>query len=338
MSSGKSKSKRALLVDAMQHSFPERARFEEWRRGGIDCVNITLAIWEDARDTLKVIGKWNRLFEANADLIALAESVADIERIAKSGRTAVLFGFQNTSPFEDDIELVGIFAKLGVRIVQLTYNVQNNVGAGYWESPEIGLSKVFGRNVIAEMNRHGMLVDLSHCNERTCRDAIEVSKLPVAITHANPAEFVGQDIELKGRNKSTEVVKAMAKRKGVIGLSMYPRLMRDGSNATIDTFCDMLCWTVELVGVDHVGFGTDFYTGWPQTEIVWWRAGRFARQSPLAISSKFANWPKWFRSPTDFPKLLEAIAKRGFSDAELGKIAGGNWLRLFRQTWSPSAT
>jgi len=105
---GKGRSSGGSLVDAMQHSKPERARFEEWRRGGLGCVHVTLSIWEDARDTLKVIGKWNRLFEQNSDLIELAESVADIERISRAGRTAVIFGFQNASPFEDDIELVEV--------------------------------------------------------------------------------------------------------------------------------------------------------------------------------------------------------------------------------------
>ncbi|MBM3572726.1 MAG: dipeptidase [Alphaproteobacteria bacterium] len=319
----------------MQHSFPERARFEEWRKGGIGCVHITLAIWEDARDTLKAIGKWNRLFEAHGDLIAQAESVADIERIAASGRTAVIFGFQNTSPFEDDIELVQIFHKLGVRVVQLTYNIQNNVATGCWEDHDAGVSKVFGRNVIAEMNRLGMMIDVSHCNERSCFDAIELSEKPVAITHANPGEFVGTDIELKRRTKSTPLIKAMAKKNGVIGLSMYPRMMKGGSDNRLSTFCDMVCWTVDTIGADHVGFGTDFYVGWPETEIVWWRAGRFARRSPLAISPKFADWPAWFRSPAGFPKAVEALSKRGFTSAELAKITGGNWLRMFRQCWAP---
>ena len=335
MTASKKASKSGFLVDAMQHSKPERARFLEWRKGGIDCTHITLSIWEDARDTLKVIGRWNRMFEQNADLIARAESVADIERIAKSGRTAVILGFQNTSPFEDDIELVEIFHKLGVRIVQLTYNIQNNVANGCWEDHDGGISKVFGRNVIAEMNRLGMMVDVSHCNERTCFEAIELSATPVAITHANPGEFVGTDIELKRRTKSTGLIKAMAKRKGVIGLSMYPRMMKGGSDASLKTFCDMICWTVDLVGVDHVGFGTDFYTGWPETEIVWWRAGRFARQSPVAISPKFAEWPTWFRSPADFPKAVEGLTKRGFNSDEMAKLLGGNWMRMFKRTWAP---
>ena len=98
-----------LIIDALQYNNPHRDRFEEWRAGGVGCVHVTLAIWENARETLSVIGQWNRHFEKNADLIALAKTGQDIEAIAASGRTAVVFGFQDTSPFEDDIELIEVF-------------------------------------------------------------------------------------------------------------------------------------------------------------------------------------------------------------------------------------
>ncbi|MGE3149175.1 MAG: dipeptidase [Pseudorhodoplanes sp.] len=325
-----------LLIDALQYNKPERARFEEWRAGGVGCVHVTLAIWEGARETLTAIGEWNRLFEKNADLIALAKSAEDVEAIAKSGRTAIVYGFQDTSPFEDDIELVEIFHQLGVRIAQLTYNVQNRVASGCWEPDELGVSHFFGRNVIAEMNRVGMLVDVSHCTERTCFDAIEYSSRPIAITHANPSEFVGTDIELKRRNKSTALIKKLAETGGVLGLSMYPKIMKDGSNCTLDTFLDMMSWTVDRIGVDAVALGTDFYDGWPVSIIKWWRAGRWARESAVPIKG-FSDWPAWFKSPRDFPNILAGMEKRGFSKSDIAKIAGENWLRMFRDGFKPQA-
>lgn len=319
-----------IVIDAMQFSHPERARFEEWRRGGIGCVHVTLSIWENARETLSVIGNWHQLFAENGDLIALAVTTAQVRRIAESGRTAVIFGFQNTAALDDDISLVSVFHRLGVRIIQLTYNVQNSVAAGCWEDNDCGLSKHYGRNLIAEMNRLGMLVDISHCSERTGFDAIEASSEPIAITHANPSEFVGTEIELNRRNKSTPQIKLMAERGGVIGLSMYPKIMRGGSDCGLDEFVDMIAWVVERIGIDHVGFGTDFYTGWPESEITWWRAGRWARTSPIPVKG-FSAWPSWFQSPVDFPCILEALDKRGFSRGEIAKIAGENWLRLFER-------
>ncbi|MDM8165637.1 membrane dipeptidase [Roseovarius sp.] len=325
-----------LIIDALQYNNPERARFEEWRDGGVGCVHVTLAIWENARETLTAIGQWNRHFEEHADLIALATTAEEIEEIAASGRTAVVYGFQDTSPFEDDIELIEIFHQLGVRIAQLTYNVQNRVASGCWEPDELGVSKFFGRNVIEEMNRLGMVVDVSHCTEQTCFDAIEYSSRPIAVTHANPQEFVGTDIELNRRNKSTELIRKLAETGGVIGLSNYPKIMKDGSNCTLDTFLDMMAWTVDLVGADTVGLGTDFYDGWPESQIKWWRAGRWARESAIPIKG-FSDWPAWFRNSRDFPNIIEGMQKRGFSQAEIEKIVGGNWLRFFRDGFKPAS-
>lgn len=325
-----------IVVDCLQYNNPERPRFEEWRKGGIDCVHVTVAIWEGARETLSALGKWNRLLEANADLIALARTADDIRSIAASGRTAVVFGFQDTSPFEDDIELVQIFYDLGVRIAQLTYNVQNRVASGCWEPEDSGLSKFFGRNVVAEMNRLGMLVDVSHCGEKSSRDAVEASSRPIAITHANPSEFVGDRIELNRRNKSTPLIKRLAERGGVLGLSMYPKIMKGGSDCTLDTFLDMIAWTVDRIGVDAVGLGTDYYDGWPQSVLMWWRAGRWARESAVPIKG-FSRWPAWFQSSADFQNLIEGMSRRGFTDAEIDKIAGGNWIRLFEESFVPAS-
>ncbi len=324
-----------LVIDAMQYSQPERARFLEWRAGGIGCVHVTLSIWENARETLGVIGQWNRLFGDNADLIALARSAEEIEAIAASGRTAVLYGFQNTSPLEDDIDLVRIFHDLGVRIVQLTYNIQNHIAAGCWEDDDRGLSQFYGRNLVREMNAVGMLIDLSHTAAKSSLDAIEFSERPVAFTHANPEAFVGTEIELKRRNKSNVLLKALAERGGVIGLSMYPRIAKGGSNQTLEEFCDMVAWSVDLIGVDHVAFGTDFYSGHGPEAITWWRAGRWARQSPVKISASFSEWPSWFRSPADFPSLLDGLRHKGFNEDEVARIAGGNWLRLFDESFGP---
>src|SRR5690606_28107657 len=159
-----------------------------------------------------------------------------IEEAAASGRTAVILGFQNSSPFESDLDLVGAFHDAGVRIAQLTYNTQNSAGAGCWEAENAGLSRTYGKNLIKEMNEVGMLVDVSHCNERTVLEAFEASEKPVAITHANPIEVVGTDVELPFRNKSNHVLKKMAAQGGVIGLSMYPRIAPKGVDCSIQDF------------------------------------------------------------------------------------------------------
>src|SRR5690606_24835397 len=173
------------------------------------------AVWENSAETLSLIGKWNRIVDENSDLVARATSVEEIREIAASGRTAIVYGFQNTAPVEHDIELFGAYRKLGVCIMQLTYNLQNYIGCGYWEANDTGISSRFGRNAIEEMNRVGIMIDLSHCGDRTTLDAIELSEKPVAITHANPREYVGSPVYGSGRLKTTEAIKALASRKGV---------------------------------------------------------------------------------------------------------------------------
>lgn len=323
----------AIVVDCLQYSKPSRERFLEWKHGRVGCVHVTLAVWETARETLSVIGQWNDLFAENGDLVALARTAAEIRAVVASGRTAVVFGFQNTAPFEDDIRLVKVFHDLGVRIAQLTYNTQNSIAAGCWEDEDAGLSTHVGRQFVKELNDVGMLIDLSHCSERTCLDTIEASREPVAVTHANPLEFVGADVELNRRPKSSLVLRELAARGGVVGLSPYVRMLKNGMQTTEREFVDMISWTVDTFGVEHVALGTDFYTGYGIEAVKWWRMGRWARESPVPIdeAKPVVEWPTWFESPTAFPTLVETMRASGFKDADLDKVLGGNWLRLFDQ-------
>lgn len=321
-----------LTIDALQFSVPTRERFQEWRKGQIDAVHVTIAIWEDSTETLREIGKWQARLADNADLITLARTMDDVHEAQRTNRTAVILGFQNSSPFEADLDLVEGFHEAGVRIAQLTYNTMNAAGSGCWEDSHNGLSRTFGVNLIREMNAAGMVVDVSHSNEKTCFDALEASSKPVAITHANPIDAVGNDVELAVRNKSLPLLKALAQQGGVVGLSMYPRIAPNGINCSLDDFCDMVEWTVENIGVDHVGFGSDFYIGQDDEEILWWRQGRWSRTSMVPLTA-YQPFPAWFGQSTGFPLILEALRGRGFNEVDLGKVNGGNWERLFRANW-----
>ena len=172
---------------------------------------------------------WYQLASANADLVVLADNPEQILQAKREGRVAVLLGFQNTSPFGDDYRMVEVFHRLGVRIAKLTYNIENLVGGSCYDENDSGLT-AFGRIVIAEMNRVGMLVDLSHVGNRTCLDAIAASATPVAITHSNPTWFVDTP-----RNKPNEVIEALAARGGIIGCCLYPNVL-GGEHTTRDEF------------------------------------------------------------------------------------------------------
>ncbi|MFD7548916.1 membrane dipeptidase [Streptomyces sp. NPDC059578] len=322
-----------MLVDALQFVKPSRERFEEWHAARITAVHATVAIWEDSTETLREVGRWQRLLAENADLLGEGRSGDDLRAAERDGRTAVVLGFQNSSPFEDDLDLVGAFHQAGVRIAQLTYNTQNSAGAGCWEGDDAGLSRTYGVNLVREMNQVGMLIDISHCNERTSLEALEASERPVAVTHANPREFVGENVELRFRNKSDTVLKKAAEKGGVVGLSMYPRIAPNGVDCTVEEFCDMIAYTVELIGVDHVGLGSDYYAGQGDEELHWWRQGRWSRKPMVPISGP-VEFPEWFAAGRGYAQVLERLRTRGFSAAEVEKISGGNWLRMFDDGFS----
>ena len=326
------------IVDGLSMPAPERKWFEEWRAGGIGCVNTTVSVWENATETLGLLGKWRTVLAQNADLVAQATSVDEIEAIRRSGRTAIVFGFQNTAPVEHNIELFGAFRDLGVCIMQLTYNLQNYIGCGYWEENDTGISSRFGRTAIDEMNRVGILIDLSHCGERTTLDAIERSAVPVAITHANPREYVGTGIYGSGRQKTTEAIKALARRRGVLGLSPNRNMTKRGAATTLEEFGDMVAWTAECIGVDSIAIGSDYCPGHPNSVRTWWRYARWSRESAPAEQMKIApheGWSEWVKSPAGIPNLIPELARRGFSQDEIARMMGGNWLRLFAETFKP---
>ncbi len=328
------------IVDALSMPTAERKWFEQWREGGLSCVNTTIAVWENSRETLAVIGKWRQVIAENSDLVAAATSVQDIERIRQSGRTAIVLGFQNTSPVEHNIDLFQVYRELGVCIMQLTYNLQNYIGCGYWEENDSGISSRFGRKALEEMNRVGILIDLSHCGERTTLEAIDRSAVPVAITHANPREFVGTGVYGAGRQKTTEAILALAKRRGVIGISPNRNMTKRGAATTLEEFGDMVAWVVDRIGVDAVGIGSDYCPGHTGSVRTWWRYARWSREKAPAEQMTMApheGWSDWVRTPAGLSNIIKELSRRGFHPDEIDKMMSGNWMRLFSETFVPMA-
>ncbi|MBI3944044.1 MAG: membrane dipeptidase, partial [Chloroflexi bacterium] len=198
----------SIIIDGLEISRWHGETLLHLVRGGLTAINATVAVHENFRQTINNITTWHRLFEQYQDLIMPARSVADIKAAKQSGRTGIIFGFQNTAPVEDDLSLLAIFKELGVRIIQITYNEGNYAGAGCLESKDWGLSR-FGVDLIEEMNRLGLLIDLSHVGYRTSMEAIEASQQPVAFTHANPRALCDNP-----RNKTDEQLLAVARKGG----------------------------------------------------------------------------------------------------------------------------
>ena len=313
-----------LTIDGLQYSNWSREIFEQMRAGGVSAVHATLVYHENTRETLSRFGDWNRRFEQHSDLIMPVYEAADIERAYETNRVGVFFGAQNCSPIEDDIDMIGVMRRLGLMIMQLTYNNQSLLAAGCYESEDSGVSR-FGRQAIEEMNRVGMIIDMSHSSERSTLDAIELSSRPVIISHANPASF-----HPAKRNKSDRVLKAIAESGGLLGFSAYPFHLKDGPDCTLESFCNMVADTADLMGIDHIGIGTDLCQGQPQSVLDWMRNGRWSKQMDFGEGNKNnAGWPRplsWFQDNRDFPAIIEGLRQKGFSQTEVEKIMGLNWL------------
>jgi membrane dipeptidase len=316
-----------IVIDGLQYSNWDRRRFEELRAGGVTAVHATVVYWEDARQTLTLLADWNHRFLEHADLIRPVRSGHDIRAAKREGRIGFLFGAQNCTPIEHDLGLVEIFRSLGLMVMQLTYNNQSPLGGGCYENVDSGLTR-FGQEVLREMNRVGMIADLSHSGEATTLQVIEKSSRPVCISHANPL-FFHDNI----RNKSDRTLRALGANGGMLGFSLYP-LHIGGATRSIEDFTAMVARTAELIGVERIGIGSDTVRGWPDSVLDWMRSGRWIRSSATPI---WPEWPAWFRSPADFPNLTAALRARGFSDQDVARIMGGNWLQFLEAGLSPAA-
>ena len=321
------------VIDGLQYSAWSREVFEQMREGGLNAVHVTIAYHENTRETLTRLGEWNSRFEAMSDLIRPVMNPEDIHKAKAEGRIGIIFGAQNCSPIEDEIRLIELMRQLGLVIMQLTYNNQSLLACGCYEDEDSGLTR-FGKQVVKEMNRVGMVIDMSHSAERSTLEAIDHSEQPVIISHANPSHF--HDAL---RNKSNRVIDAIAANEGLLGFSLYPFHLKNGPQCTLEDFCDMVVWTAERMGVDRVGFGSDLCQNQPQSVLEWMRNGRWSKTMDYGEgSSGNAGWPEalsWFRDNRDFPGIIEALQKRGFSDEEMGKIVGGNWVDLLTRVAGP---
>lgn len=321
----------APLIDGLQFCNWSRAVFEQLRKAGMAAVHVTVAYHEALRPTIDRIVEWHWRLRDHADLLAPGRNAAELDAARASGRTAIVFGLQNPLPIEDDLGLVQVLHLLGIRFMQLTYNNQSLLGCGWMEAQDSGLT-LMGRAVIDEMNRLGMAIDLSHSGERTTLEAIDASRRPVAISHANPDWW-----RATGRNKSDAVLRALAGRGGMLGLSLYPHHLADGPDTTLAAFCAMAARVAETVGVAHLGIGSDLCQGQPDEVVQWMRAGRWTHPAPGAAPARFPPQPPWFRSNLDFPALAPGLRAAGFSAEEVGMVLGGNWRRFMGEAFAPEA-
>ncbi len=316
-------------IDNLQYCKWSREVFEINREAGLDAVHVTVVYHEDFDEFNSRVNEWNTYFKENSDLIFLGKSYKDIEKAKTEKKTAIFFGFQNCSPIEDDIGLVEKVYDLGCRFMQLTYNNQSLLATGCFENIDSGVTN-FGKEVIKEMNRLGLVIDMSHSAEKSTIDAINISQKPIAITHANPAFW-----HAAKRNKSNELLKILSENDGMLGLSLYPHHLKDGTNCSLESFCEMAAKTADLIGVEKIGIGSDLCLNQPDTVVEWMRNGTWAKVKNYGEGTKnnsgFPKQPDWFTDARGFSNLETGLSKVGFNKNEINGILGDNWFNFYKR-------
>ena len=323
----------SLFIDALQYNNWSEEVFQQINWGGISAIHVTICYHEDFQEMVQNVIDWNRRFEDYSALIFQGRTASDVLKARKEGRTAIFFGFQNCSPIEDNIGLVEVCHQLGVRFMQLTYNNQSLLGTGCYEENDPGITRM-GKQVIKEMNRVGLVVDMSHSAERSTLEAIEISERPIAITHANPTFW-----HPALRNKSDEVLKALGESGGMLGFSVYPHHLKDGSNCTLESFCTMIADTADLMGINSIGIGTDLCQNQPDSVVEWMRNGTWTNDRDYGEGSAsfagFPDQPEWFRDNRHFVNIASGLLSKGFSNEDVELVMGKNWLNFFEASFEP---
>ena len=315
-------------IDNLQYCNWSKEIFESNREAGLDAIHVTIAYHEDYDEVQKNFEEWKGYFATYPELIFQGRSYLDIEKAHNENKTAVFFGFQNCSPIEDDIKLVESVHQMGAVFMQLTYNNQSLLATGCYEENDSGVTRM-GKEVIKEMNRVGVIIDMSHSADKSTFDAINFSEKPIAITHANPLFW-----HKAKRNKPNDILKALGDSGGMLGLSLYPHHLLGGTNCTLDSFCQMVAKTAEIIGTKNLGIGSDLCLKQPDSIVEWMRNGTWTKTKDYGegtvSNAAFPNQPEWFQDARGFNNIEKGLKKVGFNNEELYGILGDNWFNFYK--------
>jgi len=321
-----------IFIDALGGVMFNQKGFDDIEKSGVTMIETTLGAPGDPPFTyeqaVKDCSMWHGLFDRLEDRLIRVKSTRDIYEAKKTGKLAMMIGFQNGTHLNRDLDNVKFFYDLGVRQIQLTYNSLNYLGAGCTERRDVGLSD-FGVQVVEEMNKLGMLVDLSHCGVKTTLDGIEASKKPVLFTHTNCEALCKNP-----RGKTDEEIKKLAAKGGVMGVATVNFFVSKKPRSTLDDYIAHIEHVAKLVGIDHVGIGSD-------SSISGWRAMFPSEKTFLDYHAQYKfkpgvdlRWPP-FIEEIDVPEkmyiIADRLAERGFAPSDLKKIMGENFMRVYKE-------
>lgn len=309
--------------------------------GGMTVINLTVAHWPENFDRgVKKIIHYKKIIDNNSDKFMLIKDIADIKKAKEQKKLGIVLAFQDGVPIEDNIDYLNVYYDMGVRVIQLTYNAQNYIGTGCCEL-SYGKVTYFGRKVIKRMNELGIAIDLSHCSDPTTIDAIKLSEKPVYITHSS----VRNICNAYGRNKTDDQIKILAEKGGVIGICLSPTFLRRNNEtfeilpSTIEDALDHIDYVVNLVGIDHVAFGSDLVESHIENKtlpasssIIHWRPLRPDVFGKGTID-RYDPRPEGLESHLKFINLARGLVMRGYREVDIKKVLGGNVVRILEEIW-----
>jgi membrane dipeptidase len=298
----------------------------EWYKSGITAGNRELHL-ESLESMLNSMAEVQLQFDS-ADWLVKALTAEDIRAAKRNGHKAGIITAQETDGLGTNLDLLDVLHNFGLRILQLTYNNQNQVGAGCAEQSNAGITN-YGKRFIERLNKLGIIVDTGHCGKQTTLDACQYSKTPVIASHTGV-----EAIYPHMRCKSDEEIIAIAKTGGVIGIFAMPWFVHEDPNhTTIDHVLDHIEYVIRLVGVDHVGIGTD----WPMSDVLW-SLVYFKEHIAPKLGFAKGDGPSTetvagLEKYSYFINFTRGLVARGYKDEDIAKIMGGNWLRVFEEIW-----
>jgi len=320
---------RAIIIDATCPLMRYPDHWNEWVRGGTTMALPTIASTEDSQSALGKIGLWYGWLRKYQSTIRWVTSVEDVRRAKSEHKLGVAFHFQDSLPFDRNVELVEVYQRLGVRMVQLCYNQRNFVGNGCSERTDDGLSE-FGIRVVKEMERVGIVVDLSHTGYRTTMDALEIATRPLVFSHSNVFKLCENR-----RNIKDDQIKAVAAHRGMVGINGFPAFVKRGPQPSIADYVEHIDYVAQLVGIDHVGLSLDYYLEMTMAEYE--AAIRSGRWRSDEYPPPPHTYPKGIEDASGFLNITRELVRRGYKDEDVLKVLGGNWMRVFGEVWQSAA-
>ncbi|MBM3547616.1 MAG: membrane dipeptidase [Alphaproteobacteria bacterium] len=326
----------AIVIDAVCPLLSGQKYTDWYIEGGVTIAAPSVGAIEGITPTMRSIAAWKSFIQrnsGNAGRVTQVSSVKEMRQAKKDGRFGLYFHFQGTDPMEDDLDMVHAYKDLGVGIMQLCYNVRNRVGDGADERQDTGLS-YFGVEMVKKLNEARVIVDVAHTGIKTSFDALEVSERPVICSHGNP-----RAVKNSHRNLPDDLMKAIAAQGGVIGMVGFPAFVADSPAPTLDQFIDHIAYTSDLVGIDHVGLGIDYYSGqymvMPDDQAKtfydsWIASGKWR---PGTYPPPPHKYPQGIETPRTLQNLTKRMIERGFSAEDTRKVLGENWMRVYEQVW-----